>query len=294
MFGYYIGSEEAQINFLIKAVVTAMQNDIHQMHVYNLAEEENLNDADYEFDLMGLYQKIAGRNFNEQEINAEGIAYKTASDLLYRTRPDHDKTEAMQLPESVRGGAFVNEQGETTYVLWAKTSIDSSEAASAKYSFPFDFNLQDLRLKKWDFSATGETEIINSQFIELDATPIFLNAAPVDPNRLPTAGFTARSQKGCVPFDVSFLDASSKSVAEWEWTFEGADVATSTQQNPIVSYSEPGFYAVTLKVTNSIGEATVVQQQYIEVGDMPAAAFSYEIVDDSTVVFTNESQGAET
>ena len=294
VFGHYIGSEEAQINFMIKAVVTAMQNDIHQMHVYNLGEEEHFNEADYEFDLMGLYKKLAGTTFNEQEINQEGIAYKTASDLLFETFPERDVTTSLQLPEGVRGGAFVGEDGEPIYVLWAKTSIDSSEVAFAKYSFPTELDLQDMELKKWDYSAIGEISIINSQFIELDATPIFLTKAKANNNRPPTAGFVAKTPKGCAPFEVEFTDVSSKSVQGWSWTFEGADIEKSTLQNPTVIYEQAGEYLVSLKVTNNTGTDSIAQQAYITIGTDPVADFSYEVMDDSTVVFTNQSEGAET
>src|SRR5690606_11188784 len=38
-FGDYIGSEEAQRNFIIKAIATAMMNDFLQLHIYKLGED---------------------------------------------------------------------------------------------------------------------------------------------------------------------------------------------------------------------------------------------------------------
>ena len=51
----------------------------------------------------------------------------------------------------------------------------------------------------------------------------------------------------------------------WEWTFEGGNPATSTEQNPSVSYSEPGEYTVTLVAHNAYGEDTKTKTGYITV-----------------------------
>jgi len=76
---------------------------------------------------------------------------------------------------------------------------------------------------------------------------------------------------------------------EWNWTFEGGDVSSSALQNPTITYDTPGEYLVSLTVSNANGEDAVTRNTFIIVGKEPVPEFSYEIVDDSTVVFTNES-----
>jgi hypothetical protein len=67
--------------------------------------------------------------------------------------------------------------------------------------------------------------------------------------------------------NVNFTDMSSNHPTNWEWTFEGGTPATSTDQNPVVSYSAKGNYAVTLKATNpSGGTSTVTKTDYISIG----------------------------
>ncbi|WP_164977411.1 basic secretory protein-like protein [Ancylomarina salipaludis] len=53
----------------------------------------------------------------------------------------------------------------------------------------------------------------------------------------------------------------------YEWTFEGGEPATSTDKDPIVTYSELGDYKVSLKITNEYGENTNTQDSYIKVTD---------------------------
>jgi alpha-amylase len=44
---------------------------------------------------------------------------------------------------------------------------------------------------------------------------------------------------------------SSGEPVSWNWTFTGGTPSTSTEQNPVVSYSTEGSYSVSLKVKNS-------------------------------------------
>ncbi len=53
---------------------------------------------------------------------------------------------------------------------------------------------------------------------------------------------------------VTFTDKSDNDPTGWDWTFEGGTPATSTDQNPVVTYAAAGTYDVTLTVT--YGDAT--------------------------------------
>lgn len=66
---------------------------------------------------------------------------------------------------------------------------------------------------------------------------------------------------------VNFNDLSSQSTTSWEWTFEGGIPATSTEQNPTVTYNEIGVYDVTLIVSNGTETDTLYKQDYIDVRD---------------------------
>lgn len=56
---------------------------------------------------------------------------------------------------------------------------------------------------------------------------------------------------------VQFTDLSSEVTESWSWSFPGGQPASSTEQNPKVTYPEEGTYEVTLTATNSVGEDLV-------------------------------------
>ncbi|MCA0237608.1 MAG: PKD domain-containing protein [Bacteroidetes bacterium] len=96
----------------------------------------------------------------------------------------------------------------------------------------------------------------------------------------------------CVPATVQFTDASFGNPDTWFWEFPGGDPATSTEQNPAVTYSEPGAYTVTLTSGNVYGTDVVSQEQAIVVAIPPVALFGYAGLD-NTILFSNASTGAD-
>jgi PKD repeat protein len=86
---------------------------------------------------------------------------------------------------------------------------------------------------------------------------------------LPKAKFTTNLKKGCVPFTVQFNDQTPQTVLTRKWTFEGAKIDTSSQQNPTVLYEKAGTFAVTLVVKNIAGKDSIVAKDYITVGEKP-------------------------
>jgi gliding motility-associated-like protein len=113
----------------------------------------------------------------------------------------------------------------------------------------------------------------------------------------PTALFTANPTTVCAGSTVQFTDQSTGAPTSWNWTFPGGTPASSTAQNPIVTYNNPGTYSVTLTVTNGNGSNTATQTNYITVINCvpPQSSFS---IDDSTIcagqciTLTNNSVGA--
>ncbi len=184
--GDYFGGGDAQINFIGKALIALKSNDVHQMHVYSISDKVEESAAGFEFDLMGLYKTLDGVQPYNQQLNDEGIAYKTVADLLYPTEFDEAASHALNAPAGVRAYAFAKPDGGYVYALWAETLIDRSEQASATYSFPTNLNLGNLTKYTWDHSRSGITTSTSPSGIALDARPIYLatssdgtaNAAP--------------------------------------------------------------------------------------------------------------------
>ncbi|MBP5687408.1 MAG: PKD domain-containing protein [Muribaculaceae bacterium] len=71
---------------------------------------------------------------------------------------------------------------------------------------------------------------------------------------------------------VHFIDMSTGNISSWNWTFEGGTPATSTEQNPVVTYDKAGSYSVTLTVGDGNTTATATREAYVNVsGEAPAA-----------------------
>ena len=290
-FQDYIGSEDAQINYMAKAVVTCYKNDIHQFHVYNLGEADYITSAGRDFDVMGLYQKLLGTDPYEQVVNLEGIAYKTVSDILFGTEYDEAKTNAMNLPANIDGAAFIDAEGNYQYALWAVTTEDQSEVAAANYTFPSSFNISELFKREWDHSETGTTETISPNNVALTGRPIYLSESPVT-IVVPTATFFPDNSTGCAPFTVTFQDASHSNIDNWNWTFDGPNgyQTTSTEESPSITFTEPGTYYATLVVSNAAGENTTTQ--IIRVDGALTGGFTY-VINGNQVIFTSTATGEE-
>ncbi len=286
------GDDEVQVNWIIKALVTAHRNDFYQMHMFNLAETTDYAVAQDEFDLLGLYEKVAGDIPYDATKNDEAFAYKTYSDLLYRSDYDQAQTDALQLPAGTKGAAFLNTDNNYVYVLWAETTIDSSEVASANYSFPTAMNISAVEKRTWDFSETAQVTTIGSTGIELTGTPIFLtdNSTPVVP---PTPAFTANMTTACTPATINFTSQSSANSTNYLWTFQGGTPSMATVANPIITYEDAGTFAVTLEVSNSAGSNSITETAYITIGASPDTDFDVSITD-LTAFFSNDTDFADT
>ena len=174
--GPFFGGKEAQINHIMKAFMVAKIDKFHQLHLFQLIDQRRPDESSYEFHQMGLYEKFEGNAPYNVKVNDEGIALKTMTDLVYNTDYDPVRTAAMNLPAGVRGYAWKRPNGTWIYAVWARTTVDLSEAASGTYSFPAAFGLENVLRHNWDYGYTGLTQNIGSQNIALDARPVFFTA----------------------------------------------------------------------------------------------------------------------
>ncbi len=113
---------------------------------------------------------------------------------------------------------------------------------------------QKVRMQAVMMNSPRRMELVNSTVC---------NITPAAPN----TNFAADVVSGCGPLTVNFSDASgaNPAITSWSWTFTGGTPATSTMQNPTVTYSAPGTYAVSLTATNAIGSTTETKTGYITV-----------------------------
>jgi PKD repeat protein len=83
----------------------------------------------------------------------------------------------------------------------------------------------------------------------------------------PQADFYTLDPFVCVGATVQFKDNSGRATpTSWAWSFEGGDPATSNEQNPTVTFAEPGYHAVTLTCGNEYGSSSVTKTDVVNIG----------------------------
>lgn len=109
------------------------------------------------------------------------------------------------------------------------------------------------------------------------------------------AEFTASETIIPTNHNINFTDLSAGNPTSWLWTFYGHYPLNSTEQNPAnISYSMPGTYKVSLKVTDQWGDDTETKDAYITVYTPVVANFSAStnwLMQGESVDFTDNSTG---
>ena len=87
------------------------------------------------------------------------------------------------------------------------------------------------------------------------------------------ADFGASDTVGCAPLTVTFHDSSSSNVTYRKWIFGNGNSSTGNALNPSTIYTAPGYYDVTLIVSDGFDTATITKISYIQSLAKPVAAF---------------------
>lgn len=88
------------------------------------------------------------------------------------------------------------------------------------------------------------------------------------------ADFTADVTSFCQEGEVHFSDNSAGNVVTWAWEFPGGEPSASNEANPVVFYSIPGAYDVTLTVTGGQNNHTSHKPGFISVHQLPDVLFT--------------------
>jgi uncharacterized delta-60 repeat protein len=83
------------------------------------------------------------------------------------------------------------------------------------------------------------------------------------------AGFTSSADSVCAGNQINFTSTSLGANLTYQWTFEGGSPATSSLQNPSVTYNSTGIYDVKLVVSNGLTIDSLTQENMITVVTIP-------------------------
>jgi PKD repeat protein len=81
----------------------------------------------------------------------------------------------------------------------------------------------------------------------------------------PQASMNITSTTNCADESIQFTSLSYGIPTTYYWTFPGGNPSISSFQNPIVSYSLPGNYDVSLTISNANGSSTINQTDLISI-----------------------------
>ncbi|MEP6645659.1 MAG: PKD domain-containing protein [Saprospiraceae bacterium] len=109
----------------------------------------------------------------------------------------------------------------------------------------------------------------------------------------PNANFSFHQNGDCAPVTVQYTNLSSPNTTSVNWTFYGGTPATSTQLNPLVTYTTPGTYDTRLIAHSANGVDTFLLSGIVTVGVQAVSSFLIS-TSGNTVNMENQSTGADT
>ncbi len=133
---------------------------------------------------------------------------------------------------------------------WNKTVVDLSNFFGANPAVKF--RLKASTTDGWQ----GDIAIDDIRIYTVDAQ-----------GQSPIAAFEADSLVVSKGSTVKFFDQSLHQPTSWLWTFEEGNPSSSSEQNPEITYDSAGTWDVFLKVSNTIGDDSLVKAGYILVNE---------------------------
>ena len=184
-------------------------------------------------------------NIMDFEVNLKAVN-PPAADFAIPTGPNYIKTPIL----------FNSTTGNAAYKqTWSFQSATNLVTSGAKGKAAWgNIGYYNVKLKQ-EFCGLADS-IIKSVKIE-------------KPTATPIAEFIASSNQVEVFFQGQLFDLSTNGAYKWSWTAtspSGALVYTSTNQNPIFSFDEEGWWDICLTSENDLGPSTkVCKSRYIQV-----------------------------
>lgn len=167
---------------------------------------------------------------------------------------------SMTIPES-NTNFTVNNIGNESFVCLSKQGSIIASKKSTNGSTTLSFSEQNAG-DKLTLTITGYNKIPYIKEITIGGTQTVL-----------TSNFSAEKNNVNTNDPVKFTDLSQGNPTSWLWQFEGGTPASSTEQNPTVTYSEEGTYTVSLKVSNTTSNNTNSITDMITVTAMPSGEY---------------------
>lgn len=159
-------------------------------------------------------------------------------------------------------------------VVYSKegTTLQTQPASASAYTNPTQWRNESIDLNAYLGSPAVSVKFRGisgyGQMVYIDN----VNISGVASNIPPTPAMSANTDQVCAGSTVSYTDASTNNPTSWNWSFPGGTPATSTAQNPTVTYNTPGNYNVTLSATNAYGTTSETFSNAVTVNAIPTVS----------------------
>lgn len=186
------------------------------------------------------------------------------------------------------GDSVVFKDLSVGYVTKWKWTFEGGIPASSNLSKPtVKYATPGLYAVTVELSNAGNTVTLNkTEYIRVDYNQV-------------KADFTAAAAVCFSGETIAFKDSSSGGAATWQWEFvpmSGGATLTSTQQNPTVTFTDTGYYTVSLTATNPSYNDTETKTNFIRVIDPNAVSADFSSTSTATyeggsITLTDQSLG---
>lgn len=163
-------------------------------------------------------------------------------------------------------GASLTSYGTPSAITWNATNVAGTVVADGTYNVRVEFT--------W-----GTTTNTANTTVSFNKGTSAVHLTPADVAGLftgmvldwvpsvaaPVASFSANNTSICPNGSTTFTDQSTNTPTSWSWTFAGGTPATSTLQNPVVTFATAGAHTVALTASNAGGPNTSTMTNYITV-----------------------------
>jgi len=164
------------------------------------------------------------------------------------------------------------ENGSGSFATQSTSSVEFTPTSAADWCFAGGIGAD-------CFSINLDAYVGNNVFVKFESynsgpigNNLFIDNINIDGSAVPNPpvpNITLSQNQVCEDGTVSFTDQSSNSPTSWSWVFPGGTPATSTVQNPVVTYANSGNYDVSLTVSNQHGSQTANYTNRITVNSSP-------------------------
>ena len=148
------------------------------------------------------------------------------------------------------------------------------------FSFLISDTVWTVNSRSWDSLLTHVEEVRLITEFSSNLEVVRMDNVRISDDK-PIANFTSDELIICPGGSVQFEDTSINAPIEWHWDF--GDNQTSTEENPIHTYDDPGVYDVQLIVTNHFGIDTLLVENYIRELSLTDSIFFCDDFDDDMI-----------